>query len=215
MDLASEARRLYRWVTTNPLGATVGVFVSLVLLLLTACVANGALPAKAWLRATPAFLGVSVCFGAAVFVRQSPRMAMIKPPWLSWSWLSGLALQVVVALLVVYGAIGNWLGFVHPSPGAPPWLVYLPVALSAIVAAVGIYRNQWWAFFLELVVLWIVIVAVILDPSPPTPARHHAIEIPFLREFQAIIEDIGFLIFNWKLFRQGLQRRKEQDRRYA
>ncbi|HVT12130.1 MAG TPA: hypothetical protein VHE55_07670 [Fimbriimonadaceae bacterium] len=211
MNAVEETKRLYRWVTTNPLGAIAGSFVGLMLLLLIGSLANHALPARAWLRATEAFLGVSFCLGAVVFVRRSRWFASIKPPWLSWNGFWGLALQVLLALMFVYAAIGDWLGFLHPLPGATPWPVALPLALMAVAAAAGIYRNHWWAYFLEIAVLWIVIVAVMMDPSPPTPHRHNALEIPFLREMQAVVEWLGFLVFNWKMIRQGVVRYNERN----
>lgn len=208
-----SARRLSRWVTTNPVGAFTGTFAGLILLLLIGSIATHRLPGRAWLSVIEIFVPVSLCIGGAVWVQHSPWTSRIKPDWLSWGALAGLGLQLLVAGMFSFAILGNWFGFLHPLPGATPWPALnhvLSWSVLAIVAAVGIYRNRWWAYFFEIAVLWLLIAAMILDPSPPTPHHRAALEIPIMREIQSISEWAGFLLLNWHLIKRGLKGYREQ-----
>jgi hypothetical protein len=79
-----SARRLSRWVTTNPVGAFTGTFAGLILLLLIGSIATHRLPGRAWLSVIEIFVPVSLCIGGAVWVQHSPWTSRIKPDWLSW-----------------------------------------------------------------------------------------------------------------------------------
>ncbi len=65
----------------------------------------------------------------------------------------------MLACLVLYVTVANWLGIIKPLPDAQPHGLKLELAMLSIVAvglvaAYGILRNRWWGFFAELAILW-------------------------------------------------------------
>ena len=71
-----------------------------------------------------------------------------------WAGSIGLSLQAIVALLVLGFAIGRQLGVIALIPNTLPLsnsalFVVAQISFLSIVAAIGILRGRWWAYFLE------------------------------------------------------------------
>ncbi len=209
-----RTRQVYRWIVETPSGAVVGSFVALLLIALVGSVAIHPLSFQRWVKLFREFLiPLPAFFGAVVWFRRSSIGEKIKPSWMSWPGFAGLALQVVIGGVLGGVIIANWLGYLHTVPGAqlwPPALCVLPWTICAIAIAVGIYRNRWWAFLLEVPLLWLAIIGAYTDPTPSVPSHRLAIEIPFMHDFHAMVEWIGFAMFNLWLIRKGCIRFREQ-----
>ena len=122
----------------------------------------------------------------------------------------GLSFQCFVGGMIVYAAIGNMLGFLHPGQGGyliDPLFARAVVVwgVFALVAAVGIYRNWWWAYFLELALLWAVVATALFVPLPATPTNSHpSWEIPGANILILIVELGGVVFFSIMLLSRGI-----------
>lgn len=80
--------------------------------------------------------------------------AFLKSIWRKWAGPVGLSLQAIVALLILGFVTGQELGLIGPVPNTLPLsqtarFVVTQVSFFALVAALGICRKRWWAYFLE------------------------------------------------------------------
>lgn len=145
----------------------------------------------------------------------------IKPPWISGGGALGLALQLYVGALLLWAVIGNWLG-IHagtPSIAQTHRLLFAALTLAwgfaACVAAIGIYRNRWWAYFLELVVLGSVFCTFVIDragaqPTPSTRASTPIEEwLTWWPAFESFAMLLGFFALMVSLLQSGIKRYKE------
>jgi hypothetical protein len=134
---------------------------------------------------------------------------------MSWYGLLAILLQVFVADLMLYAVIGTELGFRHPLGIKPPdssfILVVILVASLAILAAIGMIRDFWWAYFLELGLVLLLVAGIYFAPasSSAPPARHALPELPYLKEIDALMTWIAlFSLCTW-LFKRGRARFRE------
>lgn len=138
------------------------------------------------------------------------QVAKLKPPWLSWLAGAALAFQCFVAGLFIYAIIGNLVGLIEPGPGAAPHspgsiLGGLGFATACLAAAIGIYFNRWWAYFLEFALLWtLILLAVFVYPVGPTRRRTAWPELPGMNTIDTIFEWSSFAVFNWHLLKRGI-----------
>jgi hypothetical protein len=139
----------------------------------------------------------------------------VKPAWISGEGALALLFQSLLASLVLYAVTANHLGYISPKPGAPPLDPILdklaaPWAMLALVAVTGIWRNRWWGYLLELLVIWALVAAVIWNPVAPEPRKHILFEIPILSTFAAVFSWIVFAYQNWYLLKTGHRLYREQ-----
>lgn len=138
-------------------------------------------------------------------------LSKLKPPWLSGYALVALAAQAFLGGLLAYAVFANHVGILKSPPGAPPYAPSFNLGvfiwgLLAIAAAVAIYRNKWWAYFLEIVLLWTLVVAVVLQTAPePAQAHSLAFDTPLFRNLRALADWYIFLWLNWHLLKRGVQ----------
>lgn len=138
---------------------------------------------------------------------------MRKPGWLSWVSIAALFLQLTLASLVLYALVGNYVGFLKPLPGAKPhtaWFDFCALiwALAAIVVGIGILRNHWWAYCMEVVVLCAPVGAILFD-SRHIPEPLPTGSLGFLSRVDAAVDWSLFATFNAYLLWRAYARRRE------
>ncbi len=137
--------------------------------------------------------------------------------------VGGLFIQAYFAGLVLYAIGGNQLGYFHPpagSPGNPPVVSAVALILAAIafIAIGGIIRNSWWAYFVELVLVWALVLAVTFY-DPPGFAKESTrvvMDFPYRREATEVMHWIqmaavwaGPLMLSEHLITKGVGRFRE------
>lgn len=207
------AKNFTQRLAKSPRDSFLATFLCLMLCPLIATFAIAPLPLRSWLSSAETFLAVACLVAGLVWVKESPYSAKIKPEGMSWYGLVAVLLQVFAAGSVLYAVIGTELGFRHPLGVEPPdatvTLTLILVASLAILAAVGMIQDCWWAFFLELGLVLLLVAAIYFAPvssAPKPPVRHLFPELPYMKEFDALMTWIAFFSLCSWLFKRGLAR---------
>jgi hypothetical protein len=125
-------------------------------------------PADKWISYGASFSGVAaLCAGWVAVHRYAP--------WISWFGAYGLIFQAAIAVLVLLTPIGQALGFLKPPD--PTWLsgpemkLAMGWAAIALACAWGMFRNRWWGYLGEVLVLLSIVAAAYLAPIQDSHAR--------------------------------------------
>lgn len=143
-------------------------------------------------------------------------VSRLKPEWLSWGAIWWLVIQCILASLVIYAVVGNLFGYLTPSTDLTPpsdvtQLVAFIIASLALVAALGIYLNWWWAYFLEFALLWTLAYLIFFNPVSKTPPENVSnLEITGLQVLDRAIWVIGMLVLSCNLLGRGFTGFKER-----
>lgn len=143
-------------------------------------------------------------------------LAVLQRPWLSRSAVAGLALQITIGGLFAYVIAANRLGLIHSPDGSDISPLYCWVAINlsagAIVSAIGIYRNRWWAYFMEAALIAAVVLLLVFSPGEDHPARatHTVPDIWGMKWFLFMGQMFWIIKLINTLIKQGRQAHKEQ-----
>jgi len=151
-------------------------------------------------------------------MRYEQILSMIKPSWLDWSWLFGLLTQVALATLVLYGAFCMQSESYVLPPGRRGFsdlevMLGASLALLAIVAAVAIYRNRWWGYFLEILLTFSLLFAYkSLDlPEIEENSSAYKLSIPYINELTKLLSIVSLILFIWTLIKKTVTLYIEQS----
>jgi hypothetical protein len=126
-----------------------------------------------------------------------------KPGWLPWYGAVFLGIQVLLAVIFIGAALADVVGLrVTPSSNLfGGWFDAIVIAwgLLAVVAAWGMWRNYWWAFFVEILILW----SVFAFPyaNIPTVSGTRAVDL----SLRSILRVIALLYFSGILGVKGVR----------
>ena len=83
----------------------------------------------------------------------------------------------------------------------------------ALLAIVGIWKNRWWAYFLELAMLLSVLLAVYWDAFPMPPEAPQKVkpffELPYQKYLEVVMWWMGIAMLISLLFSRGVQGYKQ------
>lgn len=151
-----------------------------------------------------------------VVVRWRRYWGSIKPAWMRGELFPLILIQAMLSVLVLYVAIGYALGFVQPTTIPDDRLIaqtvfLVSVSLASIVAIVGLYRDRWWAYYLELALVWAIVIAIVFFPIPDAePNRPKTWGLPFADHVKSVIGLASFIGMNWLFLKRGREKHWEQ-----
>ncbi|HWA82473.1 MAG TPA: hypothetical protein VG820_03505 [Fimbriimonadaceae bacterium] len=129
--------------------------------------------------------------------------------WLSFWDSLAVAAQICLAVATLYMCLAIPTGLPHVGHAGAVTLGWMGgLAVVALVCAWGIFRNDWWGYYGELVFLTVVMAAVWMSPGSAEPHSGHRSSVsfsPYLGAFQCV-----FLLSSlyMGLLRRGRQRWK-------
>ncbi len=156
--------------------------------------------------------GEAVCWEIGwVDVRiKAKEWSRFKPPWLTTFGALAILLQIAFTILLLFALTANSLGFTHQTTGVEPLTGFKLVltllwAFLALVAAVGLWRNRWWSYILELVLFWSGTVVGYFAQTPGRSVQVPLENIPIFKEIHEVLYWLAFAYASWFLLHRGLQ----------
>ena len=133
-----------------------------------------------------------------------------RPDWVSTELSFYLAFQLIVAsvliLLVINGSappLHLGLGFrVGTATGA----------FVLLVSAIGILRDRWWAYFVQLAIFVSAVIAVGTLPSTPRPKPQRFVmhNFPYFEQIFGFLQVVCFAGLCWNLWKRGVLKWKQR-----
>jgi len=140
----------------------VAFFIVPLLTVLIALATWTSVPWKAWGLMLETGLWFGALTGLTVHLKKGS-------PHLGWEVIFGILLQIVVALLFAAIPIAHLFGFLVPQPDATSAWFLLPISATLLLAALGMLRNVWWAYFLEASIMLAIVLLMLSLPAKPQP----------------------------------------------
>ena len=156
-------KRQWELLKQSPVRAFLAVSLGLPLFTLIGTILTWTpLPLKGWFTILQAGTLLGGLVAAAMYLKKSS-------PHLDGSGILALLLQVMVALMIMWIPIAHLLGIIEPQHGAISAWVLFPIGAVGLMAAWGIIRDFWWAYFLEAGIILGIVGLVVWIPGKPGP----------------------------------------------
>jgi hypothetical protein len=159
-------------------------------------------PLDAWLREGALFSGVAGFAAAGVAAHK-------RAPWLSWGASFGVITQALFAGFLICYCCAVLFNNFKPTPSfqgsVSSELQLLAWAGLALSSAWGIFRNKWWAYFGEIILIWAAVIATLSARS-----TSHGRSEPLIGVFQ--LQNFGYCLMFVSLNCELIKRGREQWR---
>ena len=144
-----------------------------------------------------------------------------RKDWLKHELAPFVVLQVLLLVIACYGAAALISGHAHPvrpfdTVGFALKAAFFMWSAGSFAAIIGMLRARWWAFFLEILLLWSLVAMVLAVPSvadmQPAQKNH---SLPLQREFYFLVEVVAFAGITVALYRMGIRKWRDQQTKYG
>ncbi|HXH62120.1 MAG TPA: hypothetical protein VNI20_12275, partial [Fimbriimonadaceae bacterium] len=123
-----------------------------------------------------------------------------KPAWLRTEHMALFGLQLFGTIVIWSLIVGALVGVVHPDFKAIHGHLAIAVfgvawTIGSVFALVGLFFDRWWAYFLELAVIWSLLLLPIRDVGPEH--YKHTTEFLFQPFVDTVTQFLEFVFFIW------------------
>lgn len=149
-------------------------------------------------------------------VRWRRYWGSVKPAWMKGELFPFLVMQAFASIFILFVAIGFAVGYIQPTKIPDDRIMGQTIFLCAwssfsLIAIVGLYRDRWWAYYMELALVWAIAISVPLFPLPDNePPRPEIWEPPYFDYVKSTIALASFIGMNWLLLSRGRRKYCEQ-----
>lgn len=133
-----------------------------------------------------------------------------RPEWVSAELSLYLAMQVLIAFVLFFVLVKGPAPTRHVGLGFQIGMATGILVLTA--CAIGIWKDRWWAYFLQLAIFIGAVIAFGALPSKPKPEPHQygLLEVPYQHQITGWLEVICFVAVCWNLWKRGALKWKQR-----